>query len=181
MSDTIPFDELCPVLAPHKSVHREPDPPLSPFSDHQGHVAIGKTHWNQAQRSLMGLLFRSKYYSRDAHYTKTWPAASNFPSFLLSPPPCWALKDTGSQVSRGEKLKHKSVLANLLYFLLPGAPCCKSFIYSTWIPLLLISLLKGKEIEQIKCHLKWWLTSSSEFTVLHSHFFWNLMIESWNY
>lgn len=64
------------------TVYRGPDRPLSLISDHQGKVGIGKTHWNQAQRSLMGLIFRSKYYSRDVYYKKTWPAASNFPFFF---------------------------------------------------------------------------------------------------
>lgn len=160
------------------AVHREPDPPLSPISDQQGNVVIGMTHWNQAQRSLMGLLLRSKYYSRDAYYAKTWPAASNFPIFLLSPFPCWALKDIGSQVSRGEKLKHRSVLANLSYFLLPGAPSCNSFIHSTWNPTAVNPIHKGKGIIRVEQVISWWLILSSGFTVLHSHLFWNLMIES---
>lgn len=143
------------------AVYREPDPPLSP-SDQQDGVGIGKTCWNQAQTSLMGLLFRRKYSSRDAYYEKTWPAASHFPFFLLSLFLCWALKDIGNQICRGEQLKHKSVLASLSYFLLPCGPSCNSLIHSTWIVVNCCSIVvnpthKGKGNFKVEQIISWWL------------------------
>lgn len=68
----------------------------------------------------------SKYCLGDVYYTIT--ADSSF-LLLLSPLPCSDQKETGNQISRDEKLKHKCVIVTLSYLLFLGAAYCSSLIH----------------------------------------------------
>lgn len=91
------------------AVYREPDPPLSPISDQQGNAVIGKNFGIRLRGPWWDCSLGANTSQRMYIMQKLSQQSLIFPFFLLSPLPCWALKDIASQVSGGEKLKHECV------------------------------------------------------------------------